>query len=188
MRNQSLRNATLAALFAALTGVVAQIRFFLPGVPNVPVTLQVLAVLLTGGLLGHTWGATAMLLYLLLGAVGLPVFSGGTGGIGVILGPTGGYLISFPVAAWLVGVLAPARVAPPFWRSALAMLAGLAVIYAGGAGWALLVGGYGLAAVVSGWILPFVPLDLVKTAVAAALSTAVNQALAAQGYWAEKSS
>lgn len=187
MRNQFLRNAILAALFAALTGVVAQIRFFLPGVTAVPVTLQVLAVFLAGGLLGPIWGGTSMLLYLLLGTIGLPVFAGGAGGIGVLLGPTGGYLLSYSVAAWLIGLLAPARRVPSFWRSALAMAAGLAVIYLGGAGWAVAIGGNGMAAVVSGWILPFVPLDLAKAGLGAALCAGVNRALAAQGYWAERS-
>lgn len=188
MRNRSLRDLILAALFAALTGVVAQIRFFLPSMPAVPVTLQVLAILLAGGLLGRTWGTVSMLLYLLLGAAGLPVFAGGTAGLGVLVGPTGGYLFIAPAAAWLVGLLAPATRAPAFWRTALAMLAGLCVIYLGGAGWAMLVGGHGLAAVVSGWVLPFIPLDLVKVAAAAALSTAVNHALAAQGFWAQRAS
>lgn len=186
MRNRSLRDLILAALFAGLTGVVAQIRFFLPGIPTVPVTLQVLAILLAGGLLGRTWGAISMLLYLLLGAAGLPVFAGGTAGVGVLLGPTGGYLLSAPAAAWIVGLLAPCSRSQTYWRTALAMLAGLCVVYLGGAGWAMLVGGHGLAAVVSGWILPFVPLDLVKVVAAAALSTAVTQALAAQGFWATK--
>lgn len=186
MHHRSLRNWILASLFAGLTGVVAQVRFFFPAMPTVPVTLQVLAVLLAGGLLGRTWGAVSLLLYLLLGAAGLPVFAGGAAGVGVLLGPTGGYLLSAPAAAWVVGLLAPSNRTPAFWRMALAMLAGLCVIYLGGAGWAMLEGGHGLAAVVGGWILPFIPLDLVKVGAAAALATAVNQALVAQGFWVQK--
>jgi len=183
VRNPNLRNMILAALFAALTAVVAQYRFFLPGVPNVPVTLQVLVVFLAGGLLGPAWGAAAMGLYVLLGAIGLPVFAGGKAGFQVVLGPTGGYLISYPLAAAVIGLLAPAYGAPRLWRTGLAMAAGLGVIYLGGGGWAVLVGGNALGAVVSGWVLPFVPMDLAKLALAAPLATAVNRALVAQGYW-----
>ncbi|MFZ5818201.1 MAG: biotin transporter BioY [Bacillota bacterium] len=185
MRNPRLRNMMLAALMAALIAVVAPYRFFLPGVPNVPVTMQVLVVLLAGGLLGPLWGAVSMLLYLLLGAVGLPVFAGGTSGLQVLVGLTAGYLWSYPAAAALVGWIAPAHRAPGWARTGLAMLLGLAVIYLGGAGWAVLVGGKALAAVVSGWVLPFIPFDLVKLAMAAGAATAINRALVGQGYYRE---
>lgn len=183
MRNPNLRNMILAGLFAALTAVVAQFKFFLPGVPNVPVTLQVLVVFLAGGLLGPAWGAAAMGLYVLLGAVGLPVYAGGASGLNVLLGPTGGYLWSYPLAAFVVGTIAPAHRAPAGLRTAGGMLAGLAIIYLGGAGWAVVLGGKAFAAVLSGWVVPFIPFDLVKLAFAAAVSTAVNRALVAQGYW-----
>jgi biotin transport system substrate-specific component len=183
MRNPRLRNLILAALFAALTAVVAQYKFFLPGVPGVPVTLQVLVVFLAGGLLGPVAGAVAMLLYVLLGAVGLPVYAGGASGMQVLLGPTGGYLFSYPLAAAVIGLLAPAYRAPRLWRTGAAMLAGLIIIYAGGAGWAVLLGGKAFAAVLNGWVLPFVPFDIAKLALATSLATAVNRALVAQGYW-----
>jgi len=186
MRNPILRNMILVALFAGLTAVVAQYRFFLPGLPNVPVTLQVLVVFLAGGLLGPLWGAATMGIYVLLGAVGLPVYAGGNAGLGVLLGLTGGYLWSYPLAACLIGLVAPARKAPPLWRTVLAMAAGLAVIYAGGGGWAVLVGGKTVGAVLSGFVLPFVPFDMGKLALGASLSTAVNRALVAQGYWARR--
>lgn len=183
MRDPRLRSMMLAALFAALLGVVAQFKFFLPGVPSVPVTLQVLVVLLAGGLLGPAWGAVSMAVYVLLGAVGLPVFAGGLSGMGVVLGPTGGYLLSYPLAAALVGLLAPPHRGHGLAWTGSAMGLGLAAIYLGGAGWAVLLGGKGLAVVLSGWVLPFIPFDLVKLFAAASLSAAVNRALVAQGYW-----
>ena len=179
MRTSRLRNLVLAAVMAALIAAVAPVRFFLPGVPAVPVTLQVLVVLLAGGLLRPAWGAAAMGLYLLLGAGGLPVFAGGSAGLQVLAGPTAGYLWSYPLAAAVVGALAPAGTG--FGRLAGAMLAGLAVIYAGGAGWAWLIGGQGLAAVLTGWVLPFVPFDLAKVAAAAVGAAAVRRALARTG-------
>lgn len=187
VRNPTLRNLILASLFTALTAVVSQVSILLPGVPNVPLTLQVLAVCLTGGLLGPGWGAASMVVYVLLGVFGLPVFAQHRAGLEVLLGPTGGYLFSYPIAAAVIGLLAPAHRAPAFSRTALAMVAGLAVIYAGGGGWAIVMGGKGLAAVVSGWVLPFVPLDLLKVGLAATIAQSVNRALVAQGYWQGRS-
>lgn len=183
VRNQRLRNLVLSGLMAALISVVAQVRLFLPGLPTVPVTLQVLIVLLAGGLLGPWWGAASMGVYLLLGAVGLPVYAGGMAGPQILVGLTAGYLWSYPLAAALVGALAPAHQRPGLLRTGGAMLVGLMVIYLGGAGWAVLVGGKGLAAVVSGWVLPFIPFDLLKLALAASAATAINRALVGQGFY-----
>ena len=98
-------NIARSALFAALMGAFAYVAFPYPLSP-VPVTLQVLGVFLAGLFLGPLWGAAAMVLYLLAGAVGAPVFSGGGAGLGVLLGPNGGYLFSYPLAALAVGTLA----------------------------------------------------------------------------------
>lgn len=179
VRNPNLRNMILAALMAALISVAAQLSFPIPFSP-VPLTLQVLVVLLAGGLLGPSWGAVAMGLYLLLGVAGLPVFARGGHGLASLLGPTGGYLMSYPIAAAAVGLLAPPGKAPGVLRTGAAMLVGLLLIYLGGGGWAVLWGGQAMAAVVSGWVLPFVPLDLAKLAVAAVLSRSVNRALSGQ--------
>jgi biotin transport system substrate-specific component len=100
--DKKLKGMVFAALFAALTGAVAWFNIPLPFTP-VPITLQTLMVLLSGALLGAYIGAMAMIIYLLLGMIGLPVFAGGSSGIGAILGPTGGYLLSYPIAAFVVG-------------------------------------------------------------------------------------
>lgn len=91
-----------AALFASLTAAVSFFKIPLPFTP-VPITLQTLMVLLSGAMLGSSYGALAMIIYLLLGAIGLPVFSGGSSGLGALLGPTGGYLLSYPIAAFVIG-------------------------------------------------------------------------------------
>ncbi|HXI63867.1 MAG TPA: biotin transporter BioY [Gemmatimonadales bacterium] len=153
------RRAIAVMLGAALVAIAAQIALPLPGTP-VPMTLQPLAVLLVGALLGPGLGASSLLLYLALGAAGLPVFTPfGLPGVARLLGPTGGYLLAYPVAAFVVGKIAGD--ARRFGRLALAALAGIVLIHLGGlAQLALLTGSLSAAATLG--TLPFVVSDLVK--------------------------
>src|ERR687885_66593 len=102
------RDAALVVAAAALTALCAQISFYLPGNP-VPVTLQTFAVLLSGAALGANRGAAALGLYVLLGVVGLPVYADGKHGMDIITGVTGGYLVGFLIAGYVVGRLAERR-------------------------------------------------------------------------------
>ena len=102
MDKNKLKGMVFAALFAALTAAVAWFKIPLPFTP-VPITLQTLMVLLSGAMLGSYYGALSMIIYLIVGAIGLPVFAGGASGIGVLFGPTGGYLFSYPIASFAVG-------------------------------------------------------------------------------------
>ena len=104
MSKNYIKGMMFAALFAALTAAVSPIKIPL-GFTPVPITLQTLMVLLSGALLGAYLGALSQFLYLLVGALGLPVFAGGSFGLGAILGPTGGYLMSYPIAAFVVGFI-----------------------------------------------------------------------------------
>ncbi|MGH7458771.1 MAG: biotin transporter BioY [Longimicrobiaceae bacterium] len=162
----SARTRRLAALlfFSAATAVAAKVALPLPGTP-VPFTFQPLVVLLAGGLLGARFGAASQAVYLLAGAAGLPVFAAG-GGAAYLLGPTGGYLVSYPVAAWVVGWIC--ATAPGTSRALAGTLAGLAVIYLGGASWLAATGLPGRALATG--VLPFLLADLVK-ALLAALAT-----------------
>src|SRR3989338_5867789 len=108
MERYKLKGMVFAALFAALTGAVAWFKIPLPFTP-VPITLQTLMVLLSGAMLGSYYGALSMIIYLILGALGLPVFAGGSSGVGALLGPTGGYLFSYPVAAFFIGKMLEKR-------------------------------------------------------------------------------
>ncbi|MBO4302766.1 biotin transporter BioY [Methanosarcinaceae archaeon] len=98
-----------AALFAALIAAGAYIRIALP---FVPITLQTFFVIMAAVLLGRKWGTVSVVVYLLVGLIGLPVFSGGTGGTGVLLGPTGGYLYSFVIVSFIVGFLSDRVIRP----------------------------------------------------------------------------
>lgn len=153
------RRMVAALLGAALVAAGAQIAVPLPGTP-VPMTLQPLAVLLVGGLLGPALGVGSMLAYLALGAAGLPVFTPyGAPGVARLLGPTGGYLLAYPVAAFVVGWVA--RDGRSVARLALAALAGLLVIHLGGVAQLLVLTGNAGMALQLG-TLPFVFGDLLK--------------------------
>lgn len=135
------RRVLAVLLGTALVAAAAQIAVPLPGTP-VPMTLQPLAVLLVGGLLGPGPGAASLLLYLAAGAAGAPVFTPSAvlpPGVGRLLGPTGGYLLAYPLAAYAVGrVVGDGR---QWGRAAAAAAAGLALIHAGGVAQLLLITG-----------------------------------------------
>ncbi|WP_135853315.1 biotin transporter BioY [Halorussus salinus] len=137
---ETAENVARAALLAALTGAFAYVSFPNPVSPA-PVSLQVLGVFLAGLLLGPVWGGVSMALYLAAGAVGAPVFAGGSAGVAVLwIQPTSGYLWSYPVAALLVGAIAHGglqlreSVPRSIPRLVGAMVVGTAVIYAFGVG------------------------------------------------------
>ena len=155
---------------AVLTAAGAQVAIPLPFTP-VPITLQVLVVVLSGFLLGVRGGASAQLTYLALGAIGVPVFAGFAGGFWHLLGPTGGYLISYPFAAAVAGLAFPIVAAAPRWRAVAvataAGLLGLAAIYALGTAWLALELQLSLGTAIAQAVLPFVVVDIAKIALAA---------------------
>jgi biotin transport system substrate-specific component len=171
-------NIARTVLFASLMGAFAFVSFPYPFSPA-PVTLQVLGVFLAGLLLGPLWGLAAMVLYLLAGAVGAPVFAGGSAGIGVLVGPTGGYLLSYPIAAAAIGYIAHGGPTLADLRNVSdirllgAMVAGTVVIY--GLGVPFLLYNLDLSlrtAIVTGAIV-FIPAEVAK-AIAAYLVVRVN--------------
>ena len=161
----TLRRVVAVVLGAALVAAAAQVTGVIPGTP-VPFTLQPLAVLIVGGLLGPSLGASSLILYLLLGAVGLPVFTPiGLPGAARLIGPTGGYLLAYPVAAYAVGRLIGKGDGTRTVRIALATLAGLALIHLGGLAQLLILTGSAAQAARLG-TLPFLVGDLGKLAIA----------------------
>jgi len=158
-----IRDAVLVVLFSGLVALTAQIE--IPLWP-VPFTLQTLGVLLTGAVLGSRRGALSLVLYLVEGAAGLPVFAGGAGGVSYLFGATGGYLIGFVAAAWLVGALAERGWDRRLPLAALAMVLGNVVIYAFGVAWLSVVLNSFQKAIMGG-LVPFLVGDLAKIALAA---------------------
>ena len=165
-RTSRLARRTLAiGLAALLVAAAAQVVVPVPLSP-VPMTLQPLAVLVVGALLGARAGAAALVTYLALGILGLPVFSGGTSGIGRLIGPTGGYLLAFPVAALVTGAVAGSR--PGLLRLLVACALGMVVIHIGGVAQLALLGGDPMLAFRAGFV-PFLTGDLLKIGLAAAV-------------------
>lgn len=158
----------LVVAAAALTAVAAQWRVHLPFTP-VPITGQTFAVLLTGAALGWKLGAAGQLLYIAVGAVGLPVFADASGGFEVIRGATGGYLVGFVFAAAVVGRMAEHRQDRTFATMFTAFILGSGVIYGFGVAGLMMATGWPLASAVEAGVVPFLLGDLVKASAAGLL-------------------
>lgn len=156
----------LVSAGAALTAVAAQLA--IPLHP-VPITMQTLAVLLVGSTLGASRGALSMVLYAVLGLVGLPVYSDATSGAAVLFGSTGGYIVGFIFAAALTGWLAQRNWDKKFLGAALSFLAGTVVTFAFGLVWLGVVTQGSLEQVLAWGLYPFIIGGIVKAAIAAAV-------------------
>jgi biotin transport system substrate-specific component len=161
-----------AVLFVTvLTVIAAQVSVPLPFTP-VPFTLQPMVVLLGGAALGSRLGMSAQILYLALGIAGLPVFAASPilpQGFARLLGPTGGYLMSYPFAAFVAGYLAERGFDRRYLTSVVAMFAGLAVVFTFGVTWLAFGAHAGLPQAISTGLVPFIPADIIKVLLAATL-------------------
>ncbi len=166
----SLKMMIYASLMAALIAAGAYLAI---PVGPVPIVLQNLFVMLAGLLLGGKWGLISTAIYLLAGAFGLPVFAGGTGGIGKFAGPTGGYLLGFAAAAFLIGVISEKAEGRVFYN-VIAMIAGTLIIYAFGVSWLKVVTGMTFSKALSIGMLPFLIGDGLKIAAAIPIARALK--------------
>ncbi|NLD19440.1 MAG: biotin transporter BioY [Clostridiales bacterium] len=168
----------LCGIFAAITAICSFVTIPL-GFTPVPVNLGTLAVFLAGGLLGPKYGPLSQLVYILVGAVGVPVFAGFRGGFGVLMGPTGGYIIGYIAATLIIGLLLDR-----LWDErrnlmlcALSMALGLIVCYALGTAWFIISTGSNVEAALVSCILPFIPGDIIKIIVATILTRRLKPTL-----------
>jgi biotin transport system substrate-specific component len=171
------RNAALVAVFAGFVAALGLIPAFTPPGFSVPITAQSLGVMLAGAILGARRGFASVALFLVLVAVGLPLLAGGRGGLGVFFSPSVGFLLAWPVAAFVVGWLTERGGAPYrlTWGVVANVVGGIVVLYAAGiAGIAAVAGISVWAATVSTWI--FIPGDLVKAVLAAVIARGVHSA------------
>ena len=165
-----------ASLFAALTAIGAFIKIPIPINP-VPITLQVFFVLLAGLVLGARWGGTSMVVYVMLGVIGLPVFSGGSSGLGILLGPTGGYIIGFVAGAFVTGLIYN-KANDSKTATIGAMIGGLAVIYLPGVMQLSFVANMTLQQAVAVGMLPFLIGDAIKIVAALIVADRIRPLLA----------
>ncbi len=167
---EAARNLARASLFAALVGAGAYVSFPTPW--GVPVTLQVLAVFLTGIFLGAVWGGASIGLYIVAGAAGAPVFAGGNAGVGVLLGNTAGYIWAYPIAAVILGTIVHGGLEPGdpgdtgVPRLVTGMVIATTIVYAGGVAGGMVTQGIGMVAAIEAYAAPFVPAEAFKIAAA----------------------
>ncbi|BBB91301.1 MAG TPA: biotin transporter BioY [Methylomusa anaerophila] len=179
----NVRGMVLTGLFAALLAVSSQVSI---PIGPVPITLQVMFVLLAGMVLGSRLGFASVVVWVMLGVFGLPVFAQGKAGAAVLIGPTGGYIFGYMVCAYFVGYIAE-NYEPTYKRIMPAMLAGLGLIYAMGLlGFMLsfefvLNKAMTIDKALSLAVLPFLPLDLLKTVAAAYIGVRLRRALTRAG-------
>lgn len=170
------RSLTMVALFAALIAVLGLFPSFML-FTGVPISAQSLGVMLCGAILGPRKGTLAVLLFLLLVALGLPLLAGGRGGLGAFVGPTSGFLYGFPVAAFVTGWVAQnwRGVSLTIAAAAGAMIGGTVVLYGFGAAGMMLVIGLSLPEAVAA-LAAFVPGDIIKAVITGAIAGAIHRA------------
>lgn len=168
-----LQKTVYASLMAALIAVGAYIHI---PVGPVPIVLQNLFVLLAGLLLGSRWGLASMGIYLLVGAMGMPVFYGGRGGIAHFMGPTGGYLIGFAVCSFVAGAISE-RFGNRRWGDIVAVIAASLLVYVFGVPWLKTVTGMAWGKALLAGMAPFLLGDVVKAAAAVVLARTLRPML-----------
>jgi biotin transport system substrate-specific component len=178
-KTNTVSTKTVDMVFIAVFAVLIAICSWISIPTTVPFTLQTFGVFVAVGILGGKRGSLAVLVYILLGAIGLPVFAGFTGGIGILLGSTGGYIVGF-----LFSALAMWGIEKLFGRKPLvqviAMLVGLVICYLFGTVWFMVVytrnsGAVGLGTVLGWCVIPFIIPDLIKIALAFGLSSRLRR-------------
>jgi len=164
---------TLDLVYIGLAAALISICAWITVPLTVPITLQTLGICLVAGLFGAKRGTLSVLIYILLGAIGVPVFSGFKGGIGVLFGATGGYILGFIFTALIVGIVS--EKSEKLWAIALAMLGAVLVCYAFGTAWFAYIYAknntpQSLATILGWCVFPFILPDIIKIAIAAVLT------------------
>lgn len=171
-----IKNMVLAAFFAGITAVCSQIA--IPtGISAVPFSLGIIGVFLSGTLLTKKTALCSQIVYLLMGIVGLPVFSQFRGGFSVLAGPTGGYLFVYPVMAFIISYLCSKAKKRSFMIMLLSMFPALACLYAMGSAWLAFTSGISFAEAFAIGALPFIIPDIIKIILSAFLSFLLQRAL-----------
>lgn len=175
-KTSDARCLTYTAIFTALTCVLSQFNIPMPA--GVPMTLQTLIIPIAGIILGAKWGTVSTLIYLLLGAIGIPVFAGGTAGIGVLFGMTGGFLVSFPLLPFTAGLFSRKNNKA---ATAIGLILGAVLNYAVGTIWFVVAAPSTFSAAFTACVLPFIPTAIIKIIAAEILGLYLKKVLTKAG-------
>ena len=167
----NVKQMVYCALLAGIIAILAQVKIDLVGI--VPITMQTLGIYLVGSILKPKYALLASLVYVLMGAVGLPVFAGFTGGLGVIVGPTGGYIFSFPIMAVVISYMLTIKKSTLY--KVIAMCLGTIVCYAIGTAWFMYSTQNTLWVSLTLCVFPFLIGDAIKVVAATFLSNRIKQ-------------
>ena len=187
MKKNTVKDLCMIAVFAAIISIVGQFSIPLPG--GVPMTLQTLIIALAGAVLGSKKGFWSTVIYILIGAIGVPVFAGWTCGIGAIMGMTGGFLVSFPLIALFTGLGdeigvrlsasagARGRKVISCVSLLIGVLVGYVLNYAVGSLWFMAVAQSNLATALTACVIPFIPTSILKAVLVLILGPVLKHSL-----------
>lgn len=170
----SIQDICNISIMAAVTAVMAQITIPMP--LGVPMTMQTFAVTLAGIILGSKRGALSLFIYILLGAIGLPVFAGFRGGFQSLIGPTGGFLISFPIMAYLIGLGSEKQ--KNKWFFFIMLILGTVMNYVIGVAMFCMLTNSSILNGIASCVLPFIPTTIIKAVIATILGIQIRKRLA----------
>lgn len=170
----TLKEITLIGIFTALTCILAQISIPIPFSP-VPITLQVFAVCISAVILGKKLGTMSQIIYVLLGAMGVPVLANFSGGLDKILGPTGGFILSFPIMAFIIGSFVERK--QSFFNTFISLIISLLICYIIGTLQLSFIMKLDIEKALSLAVIPFIPLDIAKILAAAVLGLNIRSKL-----------
>ncbi|HZJ78938.1 MAG TPA: biotin transporter BioY [Clostridia bacterium] len=176
MKNKKLLKLTITAIFAALSVILSQISFTIP-MTAIPFSMGIVSAFLSGALLPKYYALLSQVLYLSLGAIGLPVFSQFRGGLSVLAGPTGGYLVGYIFVAFFVAIAVEHYKKHLLLSLQISMLISLFVLYFIGTVWFIFVTGSHYVAALTTCVVPFIIPDIIKIFLAAYFSIALRKAL-----------
>ncbi len=171
--NPKVKNMCYCSMFACIVALLAQIKIDLPGL--VPITLQTLGIYIIACSLTPKLAVITTIVYVIMGSIGLPVFTGFRGGLSSLLGPTGGYIFSFPITSLIISIIINNK--NSIIRKIIAMIVGTAVCYLIGTIWFIYVTNNTIITALTVCVIPFIFGDIIKIAIASTLSAKIKTKL-----------
>ncbi len=176
-----IKKIVLVGMFSGLLAIISPLQIIIPFSP-VPITLQVVGMVLAGGILGSRLGFLSVLIYTILGLVGLPIFAGFKSGLPALIGPTGGYIIGFIAAAYIIGKLVEVKAEPGLAYIIFANMIGLIVLYTIGTLQLSFIYTHSIYKALLAGVLPYIIPDLIKILFSSILTIQVRKVLIKSGY------